>query len=30
MANIASIVEFYNKNLIEAYFKLRVESIHKV
>ena len=30
MANAASAVEFCNKDLVEAYSKLRVKSVHKV
>ena len=29
MANTTSIINFYNKALVKAYSKLRVESIHK-
>ena len=29
IANIASIVKFYNKSLVEVYSKLRVESIYR-
>ena len=29
MANVASVVESYNKSLVEAHSKLRVESVHK-
>ena len=30
VANAAMAVESYNKSLVETYFKLRVESVHKV